>query len=1814
VKYQQANISIKIFFCLGLLFIGLMSASVTHAETYSFVTKWGSNGTGDGQFNYAKGVAVDSLGNVYVADSMNNRIQKFDNNGEFITKWGSFGDGDGQFDSPAYVAVDSLDNVYVTDLKNNRIQKFDNDGGFITKWGYFGDGNGQFNSPVGVAVDSSGNVYVVDSWNNRIQKLDNNGNFIAKFGSEGSEEGQLENPVSVAVDSSGNVYVVDNSHAYIQKFDNSGNFITKFGSEGDGEGQFDYLVGVAVDSSDNVYALECMNNYIQKFDSSGNFITKLGSYGTEDGQLWSPFGFAIDSSGNNVYVSDVSNKCIQRFALKNDSEISVLPVADFISNVTEGNAPFSVQFTDSSLNAIQWNWNFGDGTNSTESNPVHTYSTKGTYTVNLTVINANGTDSKSTKIQCSGTYAENYSCIASWNLPGNGTGKWAGYDPANGPYNSPAGVAVAPSGNIYIVDRENNSVLKLDSNGNFITRWGSYGRVATGQFYYPSGVAVDSLGNVYVTDWGNNRIQKFDGDGNFITTWGSNGDEDGNFSNGPEAIAVDSSDNIYVAGNGPDRIQKFDSNGKFLRRISVGDVETWIYRPHGIAVDANDNIYIVDGEGRCIYELNSNGEVIRTFGINGGYSHGDGQLGEPRGIAVDSFGNVYIADVFDTSGVDYGSQIQKFDNKGSFITRWGSLGNGTGQFYGTRGIAVDSSGNVYVTDYGGNRLEKFASDKLVVKPILPTANFTSNVSEGYAPLSVQFTDRSENAESFNWDFGDGENSTEQNPMHTYSSAEIYTVNLTVRNENGTAAKVATITVSEKAAPIIPIANFTTNVSEGYAPLSVQFTDASTNAESWDWSFVGDEDPESTSQNSDYTFTEAGTYNVTLTAMSPGGLIDKVTKQIIVKEAIIPVADFTYDPITGDAPLTVQFTDKSAGTATYAWVFTNTSDNSVVDTSSKPSPSVTFPNAGTYNTILKVTSATGHSASKSENIVVARAKIQPKASFEANKTFGDAPLTVAFTDKSQNATSVSWNFGDGETSSEPSSVHTFANEGTYKVTQTVTSADELTDNMTMEISVSEPIVPGIADFSFKPATSDAPINITFTDKSTGTGVSSWKWNFGDGETSDFQNPVHEFKTDGTFVVNLTITSVDGEHSKELPVTISKKQIIPVADFTFTPETGYAPLKVQFTDASTNAESLDWDFNNDGTPEATGIKNPEYTFDVAGTYTINLTAVSEDGLINITTKQIVVNESVIPVADFTYDPITGDVPLTVQFTEKSENAETFNWDFGDGANSTEHSPMHTYSTAGTYTVNLTVSNENGTASKVAAITVLEKSVQVLPVSNFTSNLSEGYAPLSVQFTDLSENAVSFNWDFGDGVNSIEQNPIYTYSAAGIYTVTLTVSNENGTASKVSTITVLEKAAPVLPVANFTSNVSEGYAPLSVQFTDLSENAESFNWEFGDGANSTEQSPMHTYSTAGIYTVNLTVSNENGTASRLAIITVKKQPVVSPIADFKSDTMTGSVPLTIQLMDISKYAAGWNWNFGDGNSSTEQNPIHTYYATGTYTVTLIVSNEAGTDTEIKTGYIIVKPVSSKLVASFYACPTSGNAPLKVVFTDSSTGSPTSWKWSFGDGTYSTQKNPVHAYSKAGKYTVSLMVKNSRGSGSVIKSSYINIVNKLKAPVAAFSAYPTSGNTPLKVTFTDKSEEKPTSWKWNFGDGTYSTQKNPVHVYSKAGKYTVSLIVKNAAGKSTVTGFGYINVAATLKTPVSAFSAYPTSGKTPLKVQFIDKSTGSPSSWKWSFGNGKYSTAKNPVNTYSKEGKYTVTLTVKNIRGSSTKTMYRYVKVSKK
>jgi uncharacterized protein YjiK len=235
-----------------------------------FQFKFATGGSSTGAVVSPFGLAVAASGDIYLTDGFPERtsgiVQKFDSSGTFVTSWGTSGSGNGQFIAGAGgVAVDSAGNVYVADIGNHRIQKFTSSGSFISSWGGVGSGNGQMSGPSGVAIDASDNVYVADTGNHRVQVFNTSGTFLRKWGSNGSGNGQFNSPLALAVDGSGNVHVADTGNSRIQKFDSVGAFLSSCGAAGTGNEEFNQPQGVAADSSGNVYIADTSNDRVQKF-------------------------------------------------------------------------------------------------------------------------------------------------------------------------------------------------------------------------------------------------------------------------------------------------------------------------------------------------------------------------------------------------------------------------------------------------------------------------------------------------------------------------------------------------------------------------------------------------------------------------------------------------------------------------------------------------------------------------------------------------------------------------------------------------------------------------------------------------------------------------------------------------------------------------------------------------------------------------------------------------------------------------------------------------------------------------------------------------------------------------------------------------------------------------------------------------------------------------------------------------------------------------------------------------------------------------------------------------------------------------------------------------------------------------------------------------------------------------------------------------------------------------------------------------------------------------------------------------------------
>ena len=294
--------------------------------------------------------------------------------------------------------------------------------------------------------------------------------------------------------------------------------------------------------------------------------------------------------------------------------------------------------------------------------------------------------------------------------------------------------------------------------------------------------------------------------------------------------------------------------------------------------------------------------------------------------------------------------------------------------------------------------------------------------------------------------------------------------------------------------------------------------------------------------------------------------------------------------------------------------------------------------------------------------------------------------------------------------------------------------------------------------------------------------------------------------------------------------------PVASFSYSPTTGTAPLAVTFTDTTTGSPtSWLWDFGDGATSI---LQNPTHTFN--GSSTVTLTVMPGGSSVSVAMNVTVPA----PVANFNYSPSGGVAPAVITFSDASTGGTptSWAWTFGDGGQSTAQNPTHNFTLAGNYNVTMTATNAAGSTSQTKA--VLITATALAPVANFSASPTSGASPLTVNFTDTSTNfPTAWSWNFGDGSTSIQRSPAKTYTAQGVYTVTLTATNAGGSDSQITTnmITVTSGGGTIVPVASFTTSVTNGTTPLNVTFTDTSaNNPTSWLWDFGDGSFSTQQNP--------------------------------------------------------------------------------------------------------------------------------------------------------------------------------------------------------------------------------------------------------------------------------------------------------------------------------------------------------------------------------------
>jgi gliding motility-associated-like protein len=1037
----------------------------------------------------------------------------------------------------------------------------------------------------------------------------------------------------------------------------------------------------------------------------------------------------------------------------------------------------------------------------------------------------------------------------------------------------------------------------------------------------------------------------------------------------------------------------------------------------------------------------------------------------------------------------------------------------------------------------------FFSRVLIGQPVAitqPVANFSAGPTAGCAPMTVRFIDNSSGTPStWKWDLGNGTLSGQRNPTTTFFTPGFYTVRLIVSNAHGTDTLIKTqyIRIYDK-----PVANFSLIDSSGCAPFTTQFTDLSnTNNGSiiaWEWDF-GDGNV-SDLQNPTNTYLSAGNYSVTLKATNTGGCINAVSKRQIVKTFKAPSAAFSFTKsIQCKPPETISFTNLSSGTSllNYMWDFGNGNSSTAAN------PSNIYTSGGEFSPQLIVTDSLG----------CADTLLMKDSLFINNvSTVIGGPDSIckgssaSFTNNSIPAPDSSfWSFGDGTFSNAFAANKTWNVDGIYNV-KLLNSYPTCKDSVTKTITVLKlPVV----KFSANDSNScKAPFTVNF--KNLAFNTISWLWDFGDGNTSNWQTPDNTYNSKGSFAVKLTATDVLG-CSNTTTVNNFIKVLSPIAKIANVPNSGCVPFSIRLVPAPFSVDGIAnyfWDLGNGDT---SNLINPVANYPLEGKYDIKLKVTSNDGCTDSATIRNGIVTNMKPTADFTTSPTNQCFGQPVQFTDLSPGIiDRWLWNTGDGGVKTVQNFQYVYKDTGIFTVRLIVWR-NGCSDTITKIKYINSK---RPVARFKTTYN-CLNKFEISFTDTSILPQTWLWDFGDGSTSTLQNPVHLYGADQLYNVSLTVTDD--TCSNTITKQIPINTKP----PDFTISKNAICKSDSILFS-VVPNANAryikYTWNFGDGSSTmvtNKTTIYHKYNTAGVFTVILITDDLSGCFDT----TIKANSIkaFSPKADFSINTTTGCLPLQITFTNNSSTANGidnivtYKWIFGDGQSQFIQAPFagqitHLYSDTGHFAPILKITDSIGCiDSTLNIGKLLVaKPVAAFKDTSVNTCRNEN-----IQLTNTSIGYSINSEWFFGDGTGSVVSNPIKTFSADGNYSAKLIVTDKYGcKDSIEKINYFKVQDVIPSFIVSDSV---GTCVPFKIAFTNTSQFA-TSQTWDFGDGSTSNQLNPTHYYDAPGIYIATL--------TAIRNNNCYNVATKkieIYAPTGVISYQPLNGCAPLSVNFQVKAS---------------------------------------------------------
>ncbi len=1098
---------------------------------------------------------------------------------------------------------------------------------------------------------------------------------------------------------------------------------------------------------------------------------------------------------------------------------------------------------------------------------------------------------------------------------------------------------------------------------------------------------------------------------------------------------------------------------------------------------------------------------------------------------------------------------------------------------------------------------------------------------------------------YDWSFGDDYKARGATVAHVFKKPGLYTATLRVEDDSGTPCNFAMDQrkVFINASPTADIGK--DRIASVYEPIvfsSGGSSDSDGEIIAYEWN-LGDWSRKS-GVDVTHAYKEPGIYKVTLKVTDDAGVNNSNasdTLQVFVNDP--PVADAGRDH-KGSAGEVIVFDaskslDRDGGLIEFKWDFGDGTQQKVTDHGKMVSH--TYGRPGKYEATLTVTDNSGSSSATNQDkaIVIINSPPIAKAGPDQLGTTGEVQFNATGSlDPDGAIIKYVWDFGDGESATGPSPDHVYQNPGTYTVRLTViddsgTSTNSISDEMTVTVN-HFPIADAGQDRVGEPEQMfifDGSASIDPDGK-----ITEYIWDLGDGTIQTGSKVSHKYVKPGTYNALLTVHDNSGHEDAvgfdEASIVINHPPVaIAGSDLVVAPNE-----KIHFDGSRSNdldgkITSFHWDFS-DGKASSNSAE-VRRIFSTPGAYTATLTVVDNHRAGNSTAQnKISVRVNHRPEANCGKDILTAKRTVLLDgsaSTDADGDPLTYIWDFGDGTPIQKgEKASHTYAKGGKYPVILTVDDGTGLNNSRSNSSIAVK-INEAPIAVAGKNQTV-CAGKPVIFdgsgsTDPEGGLMKYKWDFGDGSTAEGVNPVKAYTTGGVYMVTLTVMDDSGlkegsTSTDQIVITVAES-----PVADAGSDQTI-CAGTPVQFNgtgsrDVDGLVNNFRWDFGDGTQGGGPTPTHTYTRAGTYRTNLTITGDligncNNTDTDEMTVTVFEAPVAEftcpIIAEIGKPVRLEAKQSTGGTAQIIEY----KWDFGDGTHGKGETIEHAFAKSGNHIIKLTVVTDTATDCN-KTSRQKQVTINESPIAK-----ANSNGVLRrkmkdrlvgvnqvVTFNGALSRDPdgiiSSYTWDFGDSQTGTGVQVRHQYKNAGRYTVALQVFDNTDLSNNSDTDTLDItVNEAPKPVISGGGVVCAGD---KVSLSGKGSFDPdgkiVKYTWNFGDGSPDRSGMDVnHTYGSPGGYTVILNVDD--GGSVNNSLAQTSTSVIVNEPPVVEDGLDQIVSTGEKVMF-DGSTakdrdGAIESYQWDFGDGSHAKGMRVSHGFKAPGKYMVRLVVTDNSGT--------------